>query len=146
MFNLYDRVRDSLRKDIEHERSLDRPIEDFSLLLWPYPESKLIFYISLLAILDYASTYTALNLSGNSQVAEVGLMAKWALQCGGFPRLLLVDAIAIGTLIFLAVIARYMYGKLGLKGFGRAAFVFLLVPYLVFICGVVVNNVLVAFL
>ena len=146
MFNLYDKVRNRLRKDIESERSLDRPIEDFSLLLWPYPESKLIFYVSILAVLDYVSTFIALELSGNSKISEIGLLAKWALQTGGFPGLLLVDMVSIFTLIFLAIGARSLYTKLGFNGFGRAAFVLLLIPYFVVIWAVVVNNVLLTFI
>jgi hypothetical protein len=96
--------------------------------------------------LDYLSTFAALELSGNSQVSEVGLLAKWALQTGGFPRLLLADSIAIGTLICMAIIIKSLITKLGFNGFGRAAFVFLLIPYFVYIWAVVVNNILVTFL
>ena len=146
MLDLFDRVRNRLRKDIERERHLDGHIETISIKLWPYPEKKLVFYVIIMALLDFTSTFTALKLSGNDHVSEVGLLAKWALQDGGFSRLFLVDTIAICTLIFLAIIARSMYVKFGLNGFGRAAFVLLLVPYLVFIFGVIVNNILVAFL
>jgi hypothetical protein len=131
---------------MERERRLDRPLDIISRILWPYPELKLVFYISLLAVLDYLSTFIALELSGNSQVSEVGLLANWALQTGGVLRLLIVDAIVICTLIFLAISARSIYMRLGLSGFGRAAFVFLLAPYFVFIMGVIINNVVVVFL
>jgi hypothetical protein len=146
MHNLFDRVRDRIQKDIERERGLDHPVGKISLLLWPYPESKLIFYISLLAALDFISTFIALNLNYSGQVFEVGLLAKWALQNGGFSGLLLTDIVCIGTLICLAIGVKYLYRKLGFNGFGRAAFVLLLIPYFLFIIGVVVNNVLVTFM
>lgn len=146
MQTFFKRARDRLRENIERERSLDRPLGTLSLVLWPYPELKLVLYISLLAFLDYLSTFNALELSGNSQVAEVGLMAKWALQTGGFSRLFLVDLAVICALLCFAINARSIYTRLGLRGFGRAAFVFVLVPYFVFIMGVVFNNVVVVFL
>ncbi|HEX9897436.1 MAG TPA: hypothetical protein VGA85_07270 [Dehalococcoidales bacterium] len=139
-------VKDKFRENIERERSLDRPLEAISRVLWPYPESKLIFYVSLLAVLDYLSTFIALELSGKGQLSEVGLLANWALETGGFPRLLFVDAAVIFSLICVAINAKSIYTRLGLRGFARAAFAFLLVPYFVFIMGAVVNNVLVAFL
>lgn len=146
MHSFFVGVRNRVRKDIERERRLERPVEGFSRALWPYPESKLIFYVGLLAVLDYVSTFAALELSGNSQVSEVGLLAKWALQTGGFARLLLVDVVSTGTLICLAVGARYLYKKVGFNGFGRAAFVCVLIPYFVFIMAVVANNVLLTFM
>lgn len=146
MNSFFNRLGDRLRERIARERKLDRPIGAFSRVLWPFPESKLVFYVCILAVLDYASTFTALELSGNNQISEIGLMAKWALQTGGFPKLLLVDAASIGILICLAIGARFLYSKLGFNGFGRAAFVFLLIPYFLFIWAAVVNNVLLAFL
>ena len=146
MHSFSDRVSERLRKNAERQRSLERPIEAFSRVLWPYPESKLIFYVIILGVLDYASTFIAFELSGNSQITEIGLLAKWALQTGGFPKLLLVDMVSICTLIFLAIGARSLYTKLGFNGFGRAAFVLLLIPYFVVIWAVVVNNVLLTFI
>jgi hypothetical protein len=146
MHSFFDSIRDKLRKNIERERRLDHPLETISLVIWPYPESKLVFYVSLLAFLDYTSTFVALRLSGNSQIYEAGLLAKWALQTGGFSKLFLVDVVCIGTLICMAYIVRSIYSKMGFIGFSRAAFIFLLIPYFVFIMGVVVNNILVTFL
>jgi len=146
MHIFFDGLRNRLRNHFEQERSLERPIEAFSRALWPYPESKLVFYISILAVLDFVSTFTALELSGNGQVAEVGLLAKWALQTGGFPGLLLMDVVSIGMLTCMATGAKSLYTRLGFVGFGRAAFVFLLFPYFVFVIAVIINNVLLTFL
>jgi len=142
----FNKYRENFRKNQARERSFDRPLETISRKIWPYAELKLVFYICILAVLDFTSTFVALELSGNNQVSEVGVLAKWALQTGGFPKLLLVDAAVICGLISVAVLARFLYTRLGLKGFGRAAFAFLLVPYFVFIIGVVVNNVVVVFM
>ena len=141
---MFERMHERLKKSREIERRLERPIAAFSQVLWPYPESRLILFISLMATLDFASTYVALELSGNNRISEVGLMAKWVLDAGGFPRLLLVDAVCVAALVGLAFGVRHLYKKMGYAGFGRAAFVFLLVPYFVFTIVVVVNNVVLA--
>jgi hypothetical protein len=145
MHAIFDSVRYRIRKSIDRERSLEHPVEAFSRALWPYPESKLIFYSSLLAVMDYVSTFTALELSRNDKIAEVGLLARWALHTGGFPKLFLVDVASIVILSCLAIGVRYLYRKLGFNGFGRAAFIFILIPYFVFIIAVVMNNVLLTF-
>jgi hypothetical protein len=145
MVNLFYRVRVRLQKDIERERRLDGPIGAISRKLWPYPESKLILYVIIAAILDYTSTFTALELSSN-QVYEAGLVAKWALKTGGFPGLFLMDIASVSTLIFMAVGARYLYRRLSLNGFARAASVLPIIPYFVVTMGVVFNNVLVTLL
>ncbi len=126
------------------ERKLERPIEALSRVLWPFPESRLILFVSLMATLDYASTFLALELSGNPGISEVGLIARGVLDKGGFPLLLLVDAIFVAALVSLAFGARYLYKKLGFAGFGRAAFVFVLVPYFAFTIVVVANNIILA--
>jgi hypothetical protein len=145
MHKLFDEYRERLRKSNERERRFDRPLEAISRIIWPYTELKLVYYISVLAVLDFLSTFIALELSGGC-VSEVGVIAKWALRSGGFPELLLVDVGVICILIFAALAVRFLYARCGLKGFSRAAFTFLLIPYFVFIIGVVVNNIVVAFM
>lgn len=139
-------VKNRIRKNIERDRNLERPIEAFSRVLWPFRESKLVFYVSLLAIIDFTSTFIALEISGSNHISEVGLLAKWALTTGGFPGLFVMDVICIGVLILLAVGVRHLYTRVGFSGLGRAAFVFLLIPYFISIWAVVVNNIIVVFL
>jgi hypothetical protein len=146
MYTFMDAFKDRLQNNANRSRSLDHPIEVLSRKLWPYRESKLILYVIVLAFLDYASTLAAIELCGDGQVCEVGLLAKWALQTGGFAGLFLMDTMAIGTLIGMAIGVKSLYTKLGLKGFGRAAFVFLLIPYFLFVWAVVINNIVVSFL
>ena len=141
---MFINLRDRPRRGIERERKLERPIEAFSRVLWPYQEYQLVLYVCLMAALDYASTFAFLELSSNSHVSEVGLLAKWALQTGGFPTLLLVDLAYVGGLICLAIGVRHLYSKLGFSGFGRAAFVFLLIPYFIFTLAAIVNNIIIA--
>ena len=145
MFNLFYGIRVRFQKDVERERRLDGPLGAISRKLWPYPESKLVVYAIIVAILDYTSTFAALELSGN-QVYEAGLMAKWALKTGGFPGLFLVDVASVSALICMAAGARLLYRSLNLIGFGRAAFVLPIIPYFVITMGVVFNNVLVTLL
>ena len=126
----------------EQDRKLEKPIEKVSRLIWPWPESKLIQFVSLLAMLDFLSTFAALRFNLSHQVYEVGPMAKWALAIGGFPILLVVDAAVIGVLILFATAVRTLYTRSGFPGFGRTAFVFFFVPYAVIILPVVFNNII----
>jgi hypothetical protein len=146
MLNIQARLYGTLRRNTEREQKLDSFLKNFSYRLWPYKESKLLLYVGLLALLDYTSTFNVLELSGRDDVYEAGMMANWALNTGGFLGLFLFDVVAIGVIIGLAFIFRARYKKAGLEGFGRAAFLFMLVPYFLVIIGVVVNNVLLAFL
>ena len=138
-------IRDNLRKSLERERKLDRPLEAISRRLWPWPESKLVTYVGLAALMDFLSTYAFLTFGRHGHVAEAGLLARWALHTGGFLGLFLVDAICIGILILLAVGLRSLYSRLGFNGYGRTAMVFLLTPYFVIIMAVVYNNILLSF-
>ena len=146
MYSSLEKLKDKFKQNIERERRIEGKIESFSLKLWPYPIYKLVVYISVLALLDFTSTFTALELSGNNHISEVGVVARWALERGGFRGLFIVDVLCIGTLIFLAFGVRFFYERLGFKGFGRAALVSLLCPYLVVIMGVILNNVLLTFI
>jgi uncharacterized membrane protein (DUF485 family) len=141
MRKLLESMRDSVRKSIERDKKLEKPIEKVSRLIWPWQESKLVLFVSLLAIMDYVSTFAALKLSRNNQVYESGLLAKWALATGGFPKLFFVDAAAIGALILIAIGVSSIYSRLGHPGYRRTAFIFLLLPYAVFIIVVVINNI-----
>jgi len=140
------RARDYLRKDIDREQRLERFIVAFSTKLWPFRESTLVLYVIILSALDYLSTFIALELSGNSQIRESGLLAKWALEMGGFLGLFVMDVTAIGMLICLAIGAKALYRKRGFEGLGHAAFVFLLMPYFILIWGVIANNIIVSFI
>jgi hypothetical protein len=131
-----------LKKANEQDRKLEKPMERISRLLWPWPESKLIQFVSLLAMLDFLSTFAALRFNLSHHVYEVGPMAKWAFSIGGFPMLLAVDAAVIGTLILLAFGVRGLYIRSGFPGFGRAAFVFLFVPYAIIMLPIIFNNII----
>jgi len=93
-------------------------------------------------ILDYISTYFALQ---NANTYEDGPLAGWALRTGGFPLLFLVDITAAGTLSLVALGSRFLYGRSGFKGYGRAAFIVVLLPYVIRTLIVVVNNVVLGF-
>jgi hypothetical protein len=146
MTSAFDFMKSRLSKSFERERHLERPVEKLSRVLWPWPESKLIMFVSLLAFLDFASTYAFLRLSGNQRVFEAGPLASWALQTGGFLKLFLIDGASMGLLILLALSTRLLYNRLGFPGFGRAAFVIVLAPYAIIIIAVVMNNILLTFI
>ena len=82
-------------------------------------------------MLDYVSTYAVLELSGKTYVYKGSPLARWALRMGGFTGLFLVDIAAASALLLAAVTIRFPHSGVGLKGFGRTAFVVALVPYAV---------------
>ena len=143
MFKL---AKDIVRRSLERDRLSERRIEAVSRTLWPWRESRLLVFVSLLVILDYVSTYAVLELSGKTYVYESGPLARWALQTGGFTGLFLVDIAAISALLLIAITARFLYSRFGFKGFGRTAFVVILVPYAVVTMAVIFNNILLTFL
>ena len=65
---------------------------------------------------------------------------------GGFSRLFWVDVGVAITLLLLAIIIRVLHSKFGFKGFGRTAFVVVLVPYVVVTMAAIFNNVVLTFL
>ena len=140
-----DFIKNRFRRDIERERVLEPRFEAFSRLLWPWSESKLVLFITTMAILDSVSTFAALKLSAH-HVTEVGLIASRALKAGGYPYLFLEQIIIIAALLLLAQGARLLYTRWGFPGFGRTAFIFLLVPYTTVISAFVINNIFVTFM
>jgi hypothetical protein len=140
MQKMLESIRIRIRRANEQDRKLEQPMERVSRLIWPWQESKLILLIGSLAILDYISTFTAIGLNISHHVHELGSLAKWALDTGGFPVLLLVDAGAIGVLILTAFGVRALYTRFGFPGFARSAFVFIFIPYAVIIMPVIINN------
>jgi hypothetical protein len=138
--NIYDSLKNRFQRNLERTREIERPVEVFANKLWPWSASRLILLIGILAVLDYLSTYAFLN-SGNKQVVEGGLLAGWALQTGGYLKLLVVDFLAVGSLIGMALGMRSLYTKLGFQELGRTALIFLLTPYLITIFAVVFNNI-----
>jgi hypothetical protein len=146
MHRLRERLKEMAQKNRERERSIEPRFEAVSRHLWPWRESRLLALVGLLAVLDYVSTYAALELSGNTRVYEGGPLASWALQIGGFRGLLLVDIAAAGILLLAAVTIRSLHFKLGFKGYGRIAFVVILVPYVVATMAAVFNNVVLTFI
>jgi hypothetical protein len=130
-----------LEKSREIDRGLGRYAGRLSRWLWPWPEKWLIVLVGSLAVLDFSSTYVLLELSGKPGAYESGFLAIRALARGGFPYLLLLDLAAALFLALAALIARRLYTRRGLPDYGRAAFVFLLMPYIVIATYAVINNV-----
>ena len=146
MFRVSEITKGMVRKSIGRDRGSEKHVEAISRYLWPWRESLLVTLVCSLAVLDYASTYAFLELSGNNNVYEGGLIAGWALKVDGFRGLLLVDTLAVTTLVMIAIGTRFIYTKFGFKGFGRAAFVLVLAPYLIVTMAVVYNNIVLTFL
>jgi hypothetical protein len=142
MRKILESLKTRVQRANEQDRKLEEPIEKVSRKIWPWPESKLIQFVSLLAMLDFLSIFVALQFNLSHQVYEVGPMAKWALAIGGFPILLIVDAAVIGALVLFATGVRALYTRSGFPGFGRTAIVFFFVPYAVIILPVVFNNII----
>ena len=146
LHRVFGLAKSMVRKSLERDRSSERYVEAVSRSLWPWRESWLLALVLLLAVLDYVSTYAALELSGKMDVYEGGLLASWALRMGGFTRLFWVDMAAVSTLLLAALAFRFLHSKFGFKGFGRTAFVVVLVPYIVITMAAIFNNIVLTFL
>ena len=138
-------TRNIIRKGMVKEKAFDQKAYAVSRRLWPWQESRLLALVVALVILDFCSTYAFIELSGNTKVYESGLLARWALQMGGFTRLFLVDLIATSSLLLAAIAVRIIYSRWGFSGYGRVAFVILLVPYVVVTIAAIFNNVALTF-
>lgn len=146
LHRVFGLAKSMVRKSLERDRSSERYVEAVSRSLWPWRESRLLALVLLLAVLDYVSTYAALELSGRMDVYEGGPLASWALRMGGFTRLFWVDMAAVSVLLLAALAFRFLHSKFGFKGFGRTAFVVVLVPYIVITMAAIFNNIVLTFL
>jgi hypothetical protein len=139
-------MKDRMRKAVERDRRAERYMETASRFLWRWREPWLLVFVAFVALLDYASTYAILALSGKSYLNEAGSLASWALDKGGFAGLFLADMAAVLAISLVAITLRFVLFRFGFRGFGRAAFVFLLVPYAVVAMVAVINNLILAYL
>jgi len=139
-------MRYRLRKAKERDRRAERYVEAASRFLWRWRLPWLVAFAGFVALLDYASTYAVLELSGKRYLNEGGPLASWALEKGGFGGLFLADLAAVTAISIAAIVARFIFLRFGFKGFARAAFVFLLTPYVVMALVAVVNNMVLAYL
>ncbi len=139
-------MRYRLRKAKERDRRSERYFAAASRFLWPWRLPWLVAFAGFVALLDYASTYAVLELSGKRYLNEGGPLASWALEKGGFAGLFLADLAAVTAISVVAIVARLEFRRFGFKGFARAAFVFLLIPYVVMALVAVVNNMVLAYL
>jgi len=130
-----------MNKCREIDRNLGHYAEKLSRILWRWPELRLLIVVGVLIIMDFASTYALLGLNKSQDVYESGRLAFWALERGGFPLLFIVDITAAVILSLAALIARRLYIKHGFTGYGRAAFVFILAPYIIVTVLAVTNNI-----
>jgi len=146
MLEVLQRRRAALRGSVERSRHLEDRMKQISKAIWPWRMSWLFPLVALLAALDLISTYALLELSGKTDVYEGGLLAKRALRFGGWNGLYVMNAGAVGFLSIVAVSARFFYGRFGLDGFARTAYVSVLVPYAVAASAAVVNNVVMTFI
>lgn len=140
-----ENLREKLRKGAEKEKTFDSRLEAVSRRLWPWDDNKLLFLVITLVVLDFCSTFAFLELSGNMNLYESGPIARWALEVGGFSRLFLIDLVAACVLMLAAFGARAVYLKKGFRGYGRTAFVLILVPYIVVTIAAIYNNVALTF-
>lgn len=134
-------AREAAERNKRRDRGAERYVEAASRRLWPWRETWLLVVVALLAGLDFLSTLAFLHFTGKGYAYEQGVLAQWALREGGLPVLFLVD---LGVVLLVALIAlgvRSLYRRYGFKGFGRAAFVVVLLPYAIMAVAAVINNV-----
>jgi hypothetical protein len=132
----------------ERSRRIDRGFDvnagKISRRIWPVNENWLFAVAGAIMLGDFASTWFALE--HNANIGEAGTLAGWALDAGGYPLLFLVDLASIGLIGLLALAARYLFRRNRYPGYGRAAFVFIFVPYIIRTSLVVINNVVLGLL
>ena len=143
---ILQRAKGRVNKAFERDRRAEGRIEAVSRALWPWRERRLVDLVCVLVIIDYITTYVVLEFSGKAGIGEGGLMAAWALRIGGMGWLFLVDLGAVVLLTLAAFAARHLYSRFGFKGFARASFVALLLPYAVAALAAAVNNVVITLL
>lgn len=139
-------MKSRVRKAVERDRRVENSVQKISKFIWPWTERQLLFFVGTVAALDYLSTYAVLELSGKRYLNEGGALASWALEKGGFAWLFLVDLGAVLAISLAALALRFVFLKYGFKGFSRAFFVFLLVPYAIMAIVAVFNNLVLAFI
>ena len=140
MLDLLRSARAEAFRNLEKDRSMEGRLKVLSRFIWPWDVQLLVPLVALLAASDLISTYVLLELSGKASAYESGLLASWALRRGGFNGLYIMDAVAVGLLCVMAFSARIFYGRFGLIGYARAAYVALLVPYALASAAAIVNN------
>ena len=69
-----------------------------------------------------------------------------AVLNGGLIGLFVVDIFAVITISAMAIGARYIFTKLGFGGYGRAAFVLMLIPYGIVAIIAIFNNIVITLL
>jgi hypothetical protein len=137
---MFKKIQAAFMRAREIDRGFGQKAEKASRWIWRWRENWLLAIVGSLAIADFLSTYAILELSGKTNVYESGLIANWALEKGGWGFLLLIDFAAGGVLALIALISRYFYSKKGYIGYGRAAFVFIVMPYILLASFAVINN------
>jgi hypothetical protein len=140
--NMFKSAKALFYRSREIDKEIGLHAERLSWFLWPRREHWLFLVVGALAILDFTSTYILLDLNKKAGVYESGLLAIWALDRGGFVFLFMVDIAAAVVPSLAAFTARYLYTRRGFPGYGRAAFVFLLVPYMIIAVAAIGNNII----
>lgn len=143
--NWKDRLQSIAEKNKLKDRGFDKYIGRFSRFIWPLSEKWLVLLSGILCLMDFSSTYIDLSVIHNPDVVESGPMAGWALGVGGFGFLFIVDIFVVSAMVGIALTARYLYSRSGLKGYARAAFIVLLLPYIVRTVIAVIGNLAIAF-
>lgn len=143
---MLERIKRRVNYALERDRRAEWRVEAASRAIWPWRERRLVDLVCALVVLDYITTYIVLEFSGKAGIGEGGLLAAWALRIGGMGWLFLVDLAAIVVLSLAAFAARHLCLRFGFKGFARAAFVVLLLPYAVAATAAAVNNVVITLL
>jgi len=139
-------IKRRIDKSLERDRALESQMVAAARSLWPWNDWRLPVLSTILVLLDFSSTFACLELSGNTQLYEGGLLAGWALNTGGWPLMLIVDLLAVGTLTGVAFLMRSFFTRKGLSGYGRIAFILVLLPYTVVTFAIVFNNIVLTFI
>jgi hypothetical protein len=139
-------IKRRIDKSLERDRALESQMQAAAKSLWPWEDWRLPVLSTILVLLDFSSTFACLEFSGNTQLYEGGLLAGWALRTGGWTLMLIVDLLAVGILTGVAFLMRSFFTRQGLSGYGRIAFILVLLPYTVVTFAIVFNNIVLTFI
>ena len=146
MGKLFTVVKNQIRKSLERDKAFEERLRVIARKVWPWKDRWLSLLLVIIALLDFGSTYLLLEFSGNVFASEGGLLARWALRLGGMRWLLLMDILAAGVLVSVALTLRYLFSRKGYTGYGRTFFIVLQLPYVLVTAAAIINNVLLTYL
>jgi hypothetical protein len=74
---MIETARERVRRSVQRDRRFELWMDRMSCRLWPWRDAWLAAAISVIALLNYLSTYALLSLSNKPYAYERGPLAHW---------------------------------------------------------------------